>query len=914
MYANGQRRKKPATYGKTTRNATFSAQKVGSFFDEHSTSEHTAPRSSLQRLPRPRPQDGNANSPKRAAHRHGSARDEFEVPSSDDDRQPKPTLLKPKTARPTTAAIVRTGRQDRRGVGSTLVEATAASQSEIPDTDAMPARKRRKTASPQPPSRQNGKPSDLSHPLASRSHLAHAASASARRLPGAKPSSPLKGTSAPARLTEMLSEMRETSHLLEETSSSPPSTPPAAQSPRLTLKRNLSTTPKQSHLWDQLLPTPTVNPAIISATVDSNPDASRRPRRVMGNASASGDSCLHGRTERRPRLVDRLKQDAPPSETTEGDDSDTLTDMGDRPGFEDRAPAMPSNVHVSFSQIDPASLDLLQGTDSQRTDSQSQPHCVSTNASQTASGLKLTYSRTRSYLQEDSLEDNLLFAMPTMTPQAPAVRPHRGGSRLQTQTKPKPLFDPDDESDDGTSKVRSIHELRAAGSKKRFNDDNQALLDDIKDHRQSSRSRRRGALMELASKLSDKTFVARFVELGFDRELAAEFACADLDPIADTVLSAVLVRMIDPDTAERSIQRLHEAGALRFATDRLGEDKSVVQLAKDRRNNMSKIAQSSLVELSESLRTCSLWSDVQPETLTTRLLTLKCMELMIHKSRRQGNRGTRLNPETVVSLVDMAIVASASADDSPNPNLHTITTGLALAALEGTSTLDDTGRLANVWSAELLHRFATALPTFLRRKGESPALSLRLSLNLTNNNATSCALFSDEAIAQAVVGTIVEGFRNIHETTDEEEALLGLDNLLLSLGLMINLAEFSDEICRTAAALQENGLVALVDIFLQGQETAEQAESVEQSHGNVAHGYLAVLLGNLCQDKTVRDTVRSILPGQRLEPLITAVEEFVQYHRKVDSQTFEGDESQDVWTRFTDRLTAVVARLRSSEQ
>lgn len=891
MYGNSQRRKKQITYGKTTRNSTFSSQRVGSFFEEPHPSDRIEHKSSLPKLPRATVSKRDALPPKRATLQSAPARDEFDVPSSDDDRTSKPASVKSKTTplkNYATATTTRTTRQNKRPLDPDMHSA-AASPSQVRDTP----RKRSKTASPQPPSLiavGTSPKKSLQKP---------AIEMSAQRRTAAIPLSSLKGTSAPARLTELLPIIPD---LLNDSFSSPPSTPPAALTPHRTLNRSVSTTPKQSYLWEQLLPPDTAEKHSASTNVVPGSSQTRRSKRAPGIIDEAIVHLPHARIERRPRLVDRLKQDARIFGAITADDNDTVADEADA-----TAGTTP-RVNVSFSQSEATPTQLFQNADSQ-----SQQTSGPAGTSQTLSGLKSTYSRTRSYLQEDDLEDSLLLAMPTTTPNRPVPEVRRGGAAHVV--KPKSLFDQDDESDEGSSKgIRSIHELRAAGSKKRFNDDNQALLDDIKDHRQSARSRRRSALMELASKFGDKTFVGRFVELGFDREFAAEFSSSGLDPIADTIICAALMRMLGSDSIERSVPRLNDAGALKFFADRLNNDKGIAQLAKDRHSNMSKAAQSTLLGLAESLRACPVWDECPPETLSTRLLALKCMDLMILKLRRQGIYTPVLNLETITVLVDITTGSLAPANTSSGPNSHTVTTRLSLAVLEGASAMVISGNSVNNWSTQLLLQLATALPLILAVSNISRTMYLRLCLNLTNNQAANCALFSDEHIVQALVGDIVGGFVKLHVAPGEQEALLDLDDLLLSLGLMINLAEFSDEVCETVAALPENGLLALVKNFLQGQDKAEEAESMEQSHGNVAHGYLAVLLGNLCQNKSTRAQVTSILPGQKLELLITAVEEFVHYHKKVDSQTFEGEEGQDVWTHFTDRLMAVVARLRSRDQ
>ena len=87
---------------------------------------------------------------------------------------------------------------------------------------------------------------------------------------------------------------------------------------------------------------------------------------------------------------------------------------------------------------------------------------------------------------------------------------------------------------------------------------------------------------------------------------------------------------------------------------------------------------------------------------------------------------------------------------------------------------------------------------------------------------------------------------------------------------------------------------------------------MEESQSNVAYGYLSVLLGNLCQNDQVLRKIQSKLPNRRLHILINAVEEFIQYHQKVDRDMFDGDEGGEISINYTERLQSVVDRLRGA--
>jgi hypothetical protein len=87
---------------------------------------------------------------------------------------------------------------------------------------------------------------------------------------------------------------------------------------------------------------------------------------------------------------------------------------------------------------------------------------------------------------------------------------------------------------------------------------------------------------------------------------------------------------------------------------------------------------------------------------------------------------------------------------------------------------------------------------------------------------------------------------------------------------------------------------------------------MEESQSNVAFGYLSVLLGSLCQNSDIREILRSTLPGRTLQPLMYAVDEFIQHHKKVDD-LYDGEDGSGSGNGFTQRLQLVVDRLKQSE-
>ena len=75
-----------------------------------------------------------------------------------------------------------------------------------------------------------------------------------------------------------------------------------------------------------------------------------------------------------------------------------------------------------------------------------------------------------------------------------------------------------------------------------------------------------------------------------------------------------------------------------------------------------------------------------------------------------------------------------------------------------------------------------------------------------------------------------------------------------------------------------------------------------------------MLLGYLALTRDIAQRIRLELPGHNLGPLIIAIDEFIDHHRKVDTQTEDGPEVQSPQSGLTERLSRMLSRLRIMEE
>ncbi|KAJ9623618.1 hypothetical protein H2203_005880 [Taxawa tesnikishii (nom. ined.)] len=856
---------------------------------------------------------------------------EFDVPSSEDDAPAPPPA---KTTRLTRQAETSQVQKESRKHTAQEKEVSKVKHpviEEAPPLRNLPARKRKRTPAPpvqqqvqaievdedthhghaKPPVQRptTNKPMEKKQPLPVTEPAVveqNPTRRSERRRGAGQPArpSPRKGLSAPTLLSGMIPSEDSlpdaqslTPSVMPDGMSTPRKTPaPQSQDPlpstplaHLTssppaVPRSGSITPKQNQLWKELLPSsdpvsesPDTS-KIASLKIADNAQSRRGQRMRPPGLARSASDVPKSSIKSRARLVDRLKQTAVRFTIDEEDDEEEeeASDMMELD--------QPSTGSQASSQQDTqGSAHLAQSraaADSQKPNSQ---------VAEQATGPKITYTRQRSY-RPDSIEDDLLLSLPIETPQRPSA-----GSR-RTATAPTPTaklvaLGADDDSDDQTHAVKSIHELRAAGNKQRFMDDIDMVMGDIKDHKPTSRGRRRGALIELATKLLDKAFVLRFVEHGYLEPLAIEISSDHSEPVADVVLCAAIALILTAEPAPSALKPVTNADVATFLGKRLENDGKLDRLVKERRNNMSKAAQSTFLEFVETVRTAPIWDSRTPEVLTSRVLALKCMETLY---------GQCFDPQVGTVARTLAGCAATAAVMGQPPPDRILEAEMALSILDSLSMVQTLNGPDSSFCADALDGLGVGLSELLGGETASAKMrteTLKFCLNATNNSARNCERFTGSEVVRSMLDRVIEGCGCFDRELDEQARATELDLLLLTLGLLINLAEHSIAVCNAAEAC-DGRLPALVRIFLQGREKAEEANSVEETQENVAYGYLAVLLANICQGEKGDISV-----------LVNVVREFVQYQRITDNQAFEGEEGRDVRTHFTDRLAAVVKRV-----
>ncbi|KAF1839047.1 hypothetical protein BDW02DRAFT_626626 [Decorospora gaudefroyi] len=714
-----------------------------------------------------------------------------------------------------------------------------------------------------------------------------------RTVPVLAPPEIAKGHSSPATLNSMLrnrqsnkpSPVAEVPETVESEDQTMYDIPDALATPVRTSKPATpgTATPRQKTLFGGLLgDSSSANTPMPSISALQLTD--RKPKSLVGVLSRSKSDVMYSTQARKTRLIDTLK---PVESSSQDEDEDSSSSSGrgpEDPRIHNRPIAKPSAEprHAGLSSDD-MDVEVEAAADSQ--------------TSQATSGFglrpKLTYAMSRSYLREANPEDDLLVSMDLDESLGPA-----------SQTKDSLS---EDEPDQG-SQAQAYHELKSRGRNHAFEQELRTLLDDISSI--TNNSIRRSTMMELCTKMADRSYRSQLL----DSPLAHEFfqnITAGNDVIFDFTAAVATVFILQTTPTYTILDQLQESHILTTLTRLIGNDADIQKIAKDRKTNLSKLAKESVLTFRSLVQQSSIWSCPEPAKVTPQLVALRAIELLIVGLRKAGRTEMLLSQPVVAQLVETASKSRECLDSNKDSPDAVAILRMVLSTLEAVSA---TRQKQSMWPIVVLQRIAQFMPVFFGPDGAaSTMLAVKLCMHLTNNKPKACQPFSDKAFVHPLMLSVIEKFRLLHTGLGLEERTGVLEGLILSLGAMINLAEFSDQ---TRLNVDDGGqmISTLVQIFLEGSERASQADSMEESHSGVAIGYLTVLLGNLCLNNSIRSKIRALLPNQRLHTLIDGIKDFVRVHEHVDSKTedFEGAEGQETLQTYTARLLHVVERLEKA--
>jgi len=532
-------------------------------------------------------------------------------------------------------------------------------------------------------------------------------------------------------------------------------------------------------------------------------------------------------------------------------------------------------------------------------------------------GPKFTYSQKRTMLAE---EDDIFSGGPLGAideePSSNGPLFNFGRTKKSSTFSALTFMDEDDETAN-TGAVRSIHELRQAGANSRFADEMEDILDRIGEPTAKPSSLRRGALLELAEKIKDKDFRQQFRNHG-DSSRAFRLLAEETDVVSGYCIVATLATLLGTSVSGHLLQQVLESGLASLLGRLLKEPTDIVLLVKDRKQNVSRHGQTTLGAIKSSFLQLPIWEPISPTTLSPRTLSLKCLDLIMRQSSHASSEAEVFTSEVTDRLFAILSTGTSNEDAWDFP-AHQASADfyLALYVAEGHSISAMQSRLGTRWTRQYVPIVADLLGTALRRPADKindiESLALRVTINMTNNNADACRMLVDKNLFLSLAESTCTAFDLSLNSMKADSFLPKVhESLIMMLGVMINFCVYyppASQSLEERAGVTGSPLDRLIRVFADNHaKTADvssrllysrftvnnadvllQADSIQKTQLNVALGYLSILLGYLCLSQPILERFASVHPRKSLQPLIDSINEFIDFHHKVANAQQEGD-------------------------
>lgn len=463
--------------------------------------------------------------------------------------------------------------------------------------------------------------------------------------------------------------------------------------------------------------------------------------------------------------------------------------------------------------------------------------------------------------------------------------------------------------------IKSVHELRRSGANNRFADEMDDLLTRIGTPGAGPLSIRRNALCELAQSLPRVSFAEQFRDHASRDKVAREIGRED-DLVSGFALAAVIVIFLNSGPAPHLVRQLSQEGLGRHLGRLLRVSEEIDSVATRKAMNLPRTTKALLHSVKSILMRMPIWHGMQPIRISPRTLGLQVLKTVARCANKQ------LLEQVVVDLgEDFVVVAADCAEAGATPDTvdYTLTVlGLEVLSSAGVATtdLDSQGPSRRQLPASIAKFLRNSMQRWPSERGELEAIILKLSIDTTNTK-WGAAAFDDAKLLSLLGDCVAEGYKRIRNAVGSGSLESDLyDELILLLGVMINIVEHNQPARTTLGDEPLDGLVALwrgnsqTVSEVRGQRDAfptqtsnmssctglltytvrmlSKADSVDKSKVNVALGYLAVLLGYLCLTERGRDRIKSRFSnGEGIRSLIGSIQDFTAMYKTVDSRVHE---------------------------
>lgn len=560
-----------------------------------------------------------------------------------------------------------------------------------------------------------------------------------------------------------------------------------------------SVTPRQQVLFNNLLgdssESATPMPKISALKLSE-----RKTNPAMSSLMRSSSDIPQSAYTRKSRLLDVLKRTASSSdeesETDEETEEEIISIPQSCPPADNSTGTKLQSLQPSTDILDAMDIDIEPARDSQNSQTTVHLH----------TGGRITYAKNRSYLEE--AEPDLANLLDNMNDDLGL-----GSPKNQELTS-------DDDGEMG--QLIGIHDLRRQGQQQKFQTQAEAMIDDVCGKGMNA-SQRRSAMMECATHMHDKDYVSQLLESSLMSSLLQSI-CSNGEIIFDFAAATAMLFILESRPGYAVLEQIHRSPIMDTLNLLLASKFSnldIHRISRERKVNMAPRARETVAEFRNLIVNSDVWHARKPEKVSPQLVAIKALELLTVQLRQSGNGESLVDQSIIVRVLDVASACCTRISTAKAISQDYLTLEASLSFLESLSI--STERQLT-WPVAILTRLADMLPVIFETE-DSPTgtqLAIRLCINVTNDRPKICQLFSKPTLVLPLLRSISRDFTLLVDETDEKRRNGIMENLIFSLGAMMNLTESSKQ--ARISAMQDGGSVVdeLVKMFLKGSELADQ--------------------------------------------------------------------------------------------
>lgn len=580
----------------------------------------------------------------------------------------------------------------------------------------------------------------------------------------------------------------------------------------------------------------------------------------------------------------------------------------------DTAASQPTpRAKVAASNFEEEIERLQKGTEPEMPPPISQiPKLSRTGSSQTRQTYRSrnTYAKERSHLSDmvDDLDGMSQTSSQGGSQQLLSGLLNSGPSQLQSQLE----IESDSSEDAPTFRLKSIHELKQAGSNNRLEKEVEDLMVDI-NPTSSTKALRIQAFMQIMRKMSQEGFASFLLGHAVDRLSA--WSSSMKDKTSKLLLGMILWRLIHCSAiAPPSLKQIIQCVVANSSS--LPPLDTIAQIAKSRTENLSKSAIRGLVDFEQTILLEGMLPAYEGEGVIPAAITLGVLNDSI---RKMVDAGTIIPlPQSSYTQI-VALLQQVSQPSADQVVKHAFVTKLALSLLQiCAGPLEQDLGLSQSEYRGLGDTLGDVIHRSLDSHEDLVQSILHFSITLCNDRPNICEAMCTSALSTSLMAIIESRFTTLvnaaHDSQEVQPTML--DSIILSLACLLNLTEHADEVRRDFAISKVTSdktgtnLSLLVHIYIDTAPRLEAVKTVEQGSALVMVGYLSLLICNLCLDEQLWQSVSDQLTqtGEySISDIVASAKTLLIHLRTVEDATVDtemgGANSQEKATASLDNFT-----------